>query len=167
MCIYSVIPPRFWMLTSSLQSSVQEQSQSLLYTPTSPTNNLHCTPVHETIITPIITSTTSTITKIPITHITMSLFKSSKNSKAAASHTTLVDDSASIVSSAPSDITLAKAQNKATSTSSPRSNPSATKADPNRSWEARARKSHSHIISDNISIPNEMLTLPAFLDALM
>ncbi|KAL2214498.1 hypothetical protein CC79DRAFT_1363266 [Sarocladium strictum] len=77
----------------------------------------------------------------------MSLFKSSKNSKAAASHTTLVDDSASIVSSAPSDITLAKAQNKAASTSSPRSNPSATKADPNRSWEARAHV-HDKVLED-------------------
>ncbi|KAK0382989.1 hypothetical protein NLU13_8905 [Sarocladium strictum] len=69
----------------------------------------------------------------------MAFFKSSsKSSKAAASRTTLVDDSASILSSAPSEITLAKEQIKARAPSSPQRNPSATKADPNRSWEARA-----------------------------
>ncbi|KAH8168419.1 hypothetical protein LIA77_11683 [Sarocladium implicatum] len=66
----------------------------------------------------------------------MSLFSKSPSK---ASKSSKADDNASIASTAASEITLVKEHIKKTSqTSLPKRNPSATKADPNRSWEARS-----------------------------
>lgn len=138
--IYCDLPPDIWThffithLTSSRTVTVRFRTfYFALYSSTQ-------RPLTPTITT-ITTITTLTTLPKPTTTMAFSLKKSSDKVSKTTSHTTVVDDAASIVSSAPSDITLIKEQNKTARASSPKTNPSATKADPNRSWEARARKS--------------------------